>query len=213
MELLNTVHRVGFETVLHYVKDIGWSVRDSLVEVNALGMLVSIFPTNIVVNDVLNGRVKDKELILHILNSIVSSLPVSITLEDYVDALKLPGGLSIKRYEGRIVNFIANELIDVKVEQVNPVVNSLNGFMVKHPNATWACCFPIARGVGVQIAYWHGENGIPPGSSITYNTGIAKYGLSPSDIVLLAELTADRLVAMFRVRYGLKPKMYSSLYL
>ena len=211
--MLNTIHQKGFNTILRYVKDIGWNVKDSLIEVNALGMLVSISPANIVFSDVLNGRVKDKELILHILNNIISSLPVSITLEDYVDALKLPGGLSIKRYEGRIVNFIANELIDVKVEQVNPVVNSLNGFMVKHPNATWACRLPIARGAGIQIAYWHGENGIPPGSSITYNTGIAKYRLSPSDIVLLAELAADRLVAMFRVKYGLKPKMYSSLYL
>ncbi|MEM2709556.1 MAG: hypothetical protein QW534_07910, partial [Candidatus Methanomethylicia archaeon] len=88
-----------------------------------------------------------------------------------------------------------------------------NGFMVKHPNATWACCFPVARGIGIQIAYWQGEDDIPPGSSITYNTGITSYNLSPSDIVLLAELTADRLIAMFRMKYGLKPKIYDSLYL
>lgn len=213
LELLNTVHRRNFNTLLRYAKDIGWSVEDSLVKINFLGMLINISSTSITVNDVLSGRVKDLELILRILRSIVDCLPVAITREDYVDALKLPGGSSIKRYEGRITQFIASELVDASVEQVNAVVKDLNGVMVKNPSATWACRFLAAKGVGVQIAYWQGEGGIPPGTSITYNTGITSYKLPPWDTVLLAEVTADRLVAMFRVKYGLKPRTYGSLYL
>lgn len=85
------------------------------MKINVLGMLINISPTSITVSDVLSGRLKDLELIL--LCSIVSCLPVVIR-EDYVDALKLPSGSSIKRYEGRITQFIASELVNISVDRL-----------------------------------------------------------------------------------------------
>ncbi|RLI01164.1 hypothetical protein DRO30_04545 [Candidatus Bathyarchaeota archaeon] len=161
------------------------------------------------------GRGEDLDHLLFLYAKILSQRVFGFILsqeEKFINISMLHGGFTAKAYEKKIVNFIVDELIDVDKKVVLEIGKIMDGFIVQHLTADWAFELEIVNGVRVRLAYWKGENGIPPNASILYGAEILKTGLPVEDIITLTEIFVNRFIACYRKITGKKPRKLESLY-
>ncbi|MGP3667841.1 MAG: DUF3786 domain-containing protein [Candidatus Bathyarchaeota archaeon] len=146
-----------------------------------------------------------------ILNQRVLNPPLNQE-EKFTSISMLHGGFTAKTYEKRIVNFIVDEVPDADKTLMLKISKIMDGYVVQHLTADWAFELEVFNGFRVRLAYWKGENGIPPTASILYGVEILKTGLPVEDIIVLTEIFVNRFVACYRKITGKKPRKIESLY-
>lgn len=132
--------------------------------------------------------------------------------EKLVNISMLHGGFTAKAYEKKIINFVTSEVDNIDEGAILEIGKVMGGYAIQHSTADWAFELEVINGFRVRLAYWKGENGIPPNASILYGEEILEADLPVEDILTLTEIFVNRFVACYRKVTGKKPRKIESLY-
>jgi hypothetical protein len=166
------------------------------------------------IEDPLNREEDSSRLLIYLLNAIERTLQdKSVNHKGSLLSLtQLPGGQTAKLYEKRIVNFLATEMDEATLEEVEIAVKKIGGSMVEHSNATWSFEVSPFNGVRIRAAYWQGEEGIPSGATLLVGEEIKDLNVPIEELLTIMEMTINRFVLFYRKETGKKPKLFHSLY-
>jgi hypothetical protein len=166
------------------------------------------------IEDPLNREEDSSRLLIYLLNAIERTLQYkSVNHKGSLLSLtQLPGGQTAKLYEKRIVNFLATEMDEATLEEVEVAVKKIGGSMVEHSNATWSFEVSPFNGVRIRAAYWQGEEGIPSGATLLVGEEIKDLNVPIEELLTIMEMTINRFVLFYRKETGKKPKLFHSLY-
>jgi len=166
------------------------------------------------IEDPLNREEDSSRLLIYLLNAIERTLQYkSVNHKGSLLSLtQLPGGQTAKLYEKRIVNFLATEMDEATLEEVEIAVKKIGGSMVEHSNATWSFEVSPFNGVRIRAAYWQGEEGIPSGATLLVGEEIKDLNVPIEELLTIMEMTINRFVLFYRKETGKKPKLFHSLY-
>jgi hypothetical protein len=166
------------------------------------------------IEDPLNREEDSSRLLIYLLNAIERTLQdKSVNHKGSLLSLtQLPGGQTAKLYEKRIVNFLATEMDEATLEEVEVAVKKIGGSMVEHSNATWSFEVSPFNGVRIRAAYWQGEEGIPSGATLLVGEEIKDLNVPIEELLTIMEMTINRFVLFYRKETGKKPKLFHSLY-
>jgi hypothetical protein len=166
------------------------------------------------VEDPLNREEDFSRLFVYLLNAIErASEGKSTTHKGSLTSLtQLPGGQTAKLYEKRIVTFLATEMDEATLEEVEVAAKKIGGSMVEHSNATWSFEVTPFNSVRIRAAYWQGEEGIPSGATLLVGEEIKDANVPIEELLTIMEMTINRFVLFYRKETGKKPKLFHSLY-
>ena len=167
------------------------------------------------VEDPLERREDYSRLIVYLLNTVERALKGRLASHKgkLTMLTSLPGGETVRLYEKRIVNFLAAELSDASLKEVEEAAKMIGGSIVEHPSASWSVEVIPFNGVRINIAYWQGEEEIPPGAALLVGEEVKEVEVPMEELLAVAEMTVNRFVLFYRRETDRKPKLYQSLYI
>ncbi|MGB9713576.1 MAG: DUF3786 domain-containing protein [Candidatus Bathyarchaeales archaeon] len=166
------------------------------------------------VEDPLNREEDSSRLFVYLLNAIerVSEGKSANNKGSLTSLTQLQGGQTAKLYEKRIVTFLAAEMDEATLEEVEVAAKKIGGSMVVHSNATWSFEVTPFNSVRIRAAYWQGEEGIPSGATLLVGEEIKDAGVPIEELLTIMEMTINRFVLFYRKETDKKPKLFHSLY-
>jgi hypothetical protein len=159
------------------------------------------------IEDPLNREEDSSRLLIYLLNAIERTLQdKSVNHKGSLLSLtQLPGGQTAKLYEKRMVTFLATEMDEATLEEVEVAVKKIGGSMVEHSNATWSFEVTPFNSVRIRAAYWQGEEGIPLGATLLVGEEIKDLNVPIEELLTIMEMTINRFVLFYRKETGKNP--------
>lgn len=169
----------------------------------------------VLVEDPLNREEDSSRLLIFMLNAFERAFKGFLVCHKgrLMSLTQLPGGKAAQLYERRITNFLAVEMNEAKIEEVERAAGKVGGSIVEHSDATWSFEISPLSGIRIRVAYWQGEEEMPSGAALLIGEEIRDANVPLEELVVLMEMAINRFVLFYRKETGKKPKLFKSLYL
>ena len=217
MSLVASMPPQAAETVSKAIRGRAWSNGAKGIEGLLLGVKYR-FSVGLARSSTVDDPLTREEDVARLLNYLANAIERALTkgLVTYEGKLigltALPGGHTARLYEKKTIDFIAVEMEDAEVSDVEKAAELMGGKVVQHLNADWAFEVSPFDGIRIRIALWRGEEDIPSGAVVLVGEEVKELDIPIEELLTIMEMTINRFVLFYRKVSGRQHKMFHSLY-